>query len=66
MALLQNSEENGSLKWKKYQRKEAGEKQNIPTPETSDEIEETELFNTQKELFQNQFRFRKGSNDCLS
>jgi hypothetical protein len=25
--------------------------QNTPTPETSDQIEETELLNTQKELF---------------
>ena len=34
-----------------YKEKRLQEKQNTPTPETSDQIEETELLNTQKELF---------------
>ena len=34
-----------------YKEKKLQEKQNTPTPETSDQIEETELLNTQKELF---------------
>ena len=34
-----------------YEEKRLQKKQNIPTPETSDQIEETELLNTQKELF---------------
>ena len=34
-----------------HKEKRLQEKQNTPTPETSDQIEETELLNTQKELF---------------